>query len=41
MAVARDMSHQEYHVIPVIGDGALSSGMALEALMRLVLKREI
>ncbi|NLH63051.1 MAG: 1-deoxy-D-xylulose-5-phosphate synthase [Erysipelotrichaceae bacterium] len=32
MAVARDMSNQDYHVIPVIGDGALSSGMALEAL---------
>lgn len=32
MAVARDMDHETYHVIPVIGDGALSSGMALEAL---------
>ncbi|MBE6108884.1 MAG: 1-deoxy-D-xylulose-5-phosphate synthase [Erysipelotrichaceae bacterium] len=32
MAVARDLSHENFHVIPVIGDGALSSGMALEAL---------
>jgi 1-deoxy-D-xylulose-5-phosphate synthase len=32
MAVARDLSHENFHMIPVIGDGALSSGMALEAL---------
>lgn len=32
MAVARDLNHEEYSVIPVIGDGALSSGMAMEAL---------
>lgn len=32
MAIARDLNHENYHVIPVIGDGALSSGMALEAL---------
>jgi len=32
MAVARDLNHEKYQVIPVIGDGALSSGMALEAL---------
>jgi 1-deoxy-D-xylulose-5-phosphate synthase len=32
MAVARDLHHEDYQVIPVIGDGALSSGMALEAL---------
>ncbi len=32
MAVARDLTHQDYCVVPVIGDGALSSGMALEAL---------
>lgn len=32
MAVARDLKKEEYCVVPVIGDGALSSGMALEAL---------
>ena len=32
MAVARDLDHQNYHIVPVIGDGALGSGMALEAL---------
>lgn len=32
MAVARDLRNENYHVIPVIGDGALSSGMSLEAL---------
>ncbi len=32
MAIARDLKQEEYQVIPVIGDGALSSGMALEAL---------
>lgn len=32
MAVARDLNHDDYAVIPVIGDGALSSGMSMEAL---------
>ncbi len=32
MAVARDLNHDSYNIVPVIGDGALSSGMALEAL---------
>ncbi len=32
MAVARDLDHKDYAIVPVIGDGALSSGMALEAL---------
>ena len=32
MAVARDLNHEQYEVIPVIGDGALSSGEAMEAL---------
>ncbi len=32
MAAARDLDHENYHVVPVIGDGALGSGMALEAL---------
>ena len=32
MAVARDLNHENYAVVPVIGDGALGSGMALEAL---------
>lgn len=32
MAAARDLDHDSYHIVPVIGDGALGSGMALEAL---------
>ena len=32
MAVARDMKHQNHQVVAVIGDGALSGGMAFEAL---------
>ncbi len=32
MAVSRDLDQQDYHVVPVIGDGSLSSGMSLEAL---------
>ncbi len=32
MAISRDLNQEEYHVIPVIGDGAIGSGMALEAL---------
>ena len=32
MAIARDMAKQDYHVIAVIGDGALTGGMAFEAL---------
>lgn len=32
MAVARDLKGESSHVIPIIGDGALTGGMALEAL---------
>ncbi|MCH4207881.1 MAG: 1-deoxy-D-xylulose-5-phosphate synthase [Solobacterium sp.] len=32
MAVARDLNHEHYDVVPVIGDGALGSGMSMEAL---------
>lgn len=32
IAKARDIMNQNHHVIPVIGDGALTGGMALEAL---------
>lgn len=32
MAVARDLDQEDFHIIPIIGDGAISSGMALEAL---------
>ncbi|MBQ7889315.1 MAG: 1-deoxy-D-xylulose-5-phosphate synthase [Erysipelotrichaceae bacterium] len=32
MAVARDLNHEHYHIVPVIGDGSMSSGMSLEAL---------
>jgi 1-deoxy-D-xylulose-5-phosphate synthase len=32
MAVARDLAGDDYHVIAVIGDGAISAGMAYEAM---------
>jgi len=32
MTVARDLSGDDYHVVAVIGDGAITGGMALEAL---------
>ncbi|UOQ85965.1 1-deoxy-D-xylulose-5-phosphate synthase [Gracilibacillus salinarum] len=32
MAIARDMQNEDYSVVPIIGDGALTGGMALEAL---------
>ncbi len=32
MAVARDLSNDDYRVVAIIGDGAITGGMALEAL---------
>ncbi|UOQ42567.1 1-deoxy-D-xylulose-5-phosphate synthase [Halobacillus salinarum] len=32
MAIARDLNHQNHSIVPIIGDGALTGGMALEAL---------
>ncbi|MBC1374262.1 1-deoxy-D-xylulose-5-phosphate synthase [Listeria sp. FSL L7-0091] len=32
MVIARDIKKEDFYVIPVIGDGALTGGMALEAL---------
>lgn len=32
MAIARDAAKEDYHIVAVIGDGALTGGMALEAL---------
>src|SRR6201987_5124000 len=32
MAVARELSHGDHHVVAVIGDGAMSAGMAYEAM---------
>jgi len=32
MAVARDLASDDYHVVAVIGDGAITGGMAFEAL---------
>lgn len=32
MAIARDRAGEDFHIIPVIGDGALTGGLALEAL---------
>jgi len=35
MAIARDLDHQDYEVIPVIGDAAMVGGESLEALNHL------
>jgi 1-deoxy-D-xylulose-5-phosphate synthase len=32
MAIARDLKGERHHIVPIIGDGALSGGMAFEAL---------
>ncbi len=32
MAIARDLKKEDYHVISIIGDGAMSAGMAYEAM---------
>ena len=32
MAIARDLSGEDYQVVPVIGDGAITAGMSFEAL---------
>ena len=32
MAIARDLKGERFHIVPVIGDGALTGGMALEAM---------
>ncbi|EOS61077.1 1-deoxy-D-xylulose-5-phosphate synthase [Firmicutes bacterium M10-2] len=32
MAIARDLQHKHFEIIPIIGDGALTGGMAFEAL---------
>lgn len=32
MAIARDLKKQDHSILPIIGDGALTGGMALEAL---------
>lgn len=32
MAIARDLKGEQYHIVSIIGDGALTGGMALEAL---------
>ncbi|GAB5602832.1 1-deoxy-D-xylulose-5-phosphate synthase [Thermus sp. FJN-A] len=35
MAIARDLQGEDYHVVAVIGDGALTGGMALAALNKI------
>lgn len=41
-ALARDLSGENFHIVPVIGDGALGAGMAFEALNHLgQLKKDI
>jgi 1-deoxy-D-xylulose-5-phosphate synthase len=32
MVIARDLAHDNYHVVSVIGDGAITAGMSFEAL---------
>ena len=41
MAVGRDLHKDTYQIVPVIGDGALSGGMAMEALTRLAVNSAI
>ncbi len=35
MAIARDLDNEDYNVLPIIGDGAIASGMSFEALNHL------
>src|SRR5437870_7857348 len=39
MAVARDLRGEEHHVVAIIGDGALTAGMAFEAMNNIGHKR--
>ena len=32
MAVGRDLNHEDYNIISIVGDGSMSSGLSLEAL---------
>lgn len=32
MAIARDLNHDNYEIIPIVGDASMSSGLSLEAL---------
>jgi len=32
MSVSRDLNKENYHIVPVVGDGAMMSGLSLEAL---------
>src|SRR5437879_4400795 len=32
MAIARDLKHEDFHVVAIIGDGALTAGIAFEGL---------
>lgn len=42
MAIARDLNNENYHILPVIGDGALTGGIAFEALNHLgYLKKKV
>jgi 1-deoxy-D-xylulose-5-phosphate synthase len=42
MAVARDLKHEEFKVVAIVGDGALTGGMAFEALNNAgVLKKDL
>jgi 1-deoxy-D-xylulose-5-phosphate synthase len=42
MAVARDLKHEDFKVVAVVGDGALTGGMAFEALNNAgVLKKDL
>ena len=39
MAVARDLDHEDYQVIPVVGDASMMSGLSLEALNQIGFNR--
>ena len=32
MAIARDLNNEKYQIVPIVGDGAMMSGLSLEAL---------
>lgn len=32
MAVARDLNHENYHIVPIVGDASIAAGLSLEAL---------
>ncbi|MFV0382160.1 MAG: 1-deoxy-D-xylulose-5-phosphate synthase [Breznakia sp.] len=38
-SIARDLRHQKYHVVPIIGDGSLANGMCFEAMNQIGMEK--